>query len=236
MAMNAELDLSPIIPYLLKSTYGVIFLCILGFFASIIFGIYLLIKSGLLTSIRELHEFKSSKIDAHIKTQKELLNDPDFSGCKDEIAYNLKLTKLEKLLNFKHHDLDLLLYILSCRNNKLAISYYESSKGYLDKDQVTKSYKLKDGWRTKFATSLYNIGTIIYFSICIGSFYPVAFVIFYSALIKGESLKNLHASFFVSQFFLFVICLILALFILTPMVKPWQAKQFLELEKISSTE
>lgn len=235
MAMNAELDLSPIIPYLLKSTYGVIFLCVLVFFASIIFGVYLLIKSGLLTSIRELHEFKSSKIDAHIKTQKELLIDPDFSGCKDEIAYNLKLAKLEKLLNYKHHDLDLLLYILSCKNNKLAIFYYESSKRYLEKDELSKKFKLKKYCKKWLINTLNVVATILYFGICIGSLYPIAFV-YYSYLMKGESIKNIPSSFFLSQFFLFVICVILALMILTPLVRPWKAQKFLELEKISSTE
>lgn len=56
--------------------------------------------------------------------------------------------------------------------------------------------------------------------------------IFYICIKAGESLNKIPNSFFVSQFFLFLISLVLALVLLNPLVRPWKAKKFLELEKI----
>lgn len=233
--MNAEIDLSPVIPYLLKSTYGVVFLCVLALFASIIFGMYFLIKSGLLTSIREFHEFKSSKIDAHIKTQKKFLNDPDFSGCKDEIAYNLKLSKLEKLLNFKHHDLDLLLYILSCKDKYKAIRLYKSSKQFLRKDDASRAYVLVEKWTHAKIEFKYKLGSFLYFTIIAASLIPSLYVA-YILIKNGAGLSEVPSSFYVAQVKLFLVAFVIAILILIDMVRPMKAKTFLELEKISPTE
>ncbi|MHA3078848.1 hypothetical protein [Acinetobacter sp. ANC 5502] len=233
--MNAEIDFSPIIPYLLKSTYGVIFICVLALFASIIFGMYFLIKSGLLTSIREFHEFKSSKIDAYIKTQKKFLNDPDFSECKDEIAYNLKLAKLEKLLNFKHHDIDLLLYILSCKNKDRAIRLYKSSKQFLKKDDASHTYVLIEKWTHKKINSKYKWGSFLYFGIIAISLFPALWM-GYLLIKNGVSLREVPSSFYIAQVKLLLMAFVIAVLVLINMVRPMKAKTFLELEKISPTE
>jgi hypothetical protein len=148
-----------------------------------------------------------------------------------KIKYNLDVERLGKLLKYKHHDKDLLEYMYSCKNSKLAIQYYESSKFQLEKDDTTHLYKLKKYFPNWWIKTLNYVGTGIYFILTFGSFAPT-FYIFYYASKTGESLKGLSLNFYIAQLLLFFICFVLALSLLSLFIKPWKAKKFLELEKI----
>ncbi|KAA8733895.1 hypothetical protein F4V57_07545 [Acinetobacter qingfengensis] len=134
-------------------------------------------------------------------------------------------------MKFKHYDIDLLFYIISCRNKKAAIKYYESAGSCLEKDQTTKKYKLKSKYTDGSVKVMYWIGTIQYFVFVFASLFPT-FWVFYIAWTTGESLKDLPNIFFGLQFLLSIIAITIGLCFLSPLLKPWKAKQFLELEKV----
>lgn len=229
--LNSELNLTPVLEKILNNPYGLIAICIVVGLILIIAFVFFIARSGIVGSIREHQEYKVRKIKDEIRDQEELLKDDSFIKYKDQIQYHLDVAKLNKLLKYSHHDKDLLEYILSCQDSRRAIFYYESSNFFLEKDNETKQFKLKGYCRNWLVNGLNKIGTIIYFGVSLGSLSPMIYV-FYLCIREGESLNKIPNSFFVSQFFLFLISLVLALMLLNPLVKPWKAKQFLELEKI----
>lgn len=229
--LNTELNLNPLVDRMLDNPYGLFAIFLVLGLILVIALVFFLAKSGILSTIREHQEYKISKIKDEIKDQEELLKDESFKKYKNQIQYHLDVIKLNKLLKYSHHDKNLLEYILSCKNSRLAIFYYESSSFYLEKDDETKQFKLKKYCKDWLVNWLNGIGTFIYFGISLGSLYPMIYV-FYSCIKAGESLNQIPSSFFVSQFLLFIISLVLALMLLSPLVKPWKAKKFLELEKI----
>lgn len=232
--LSAGLDLNPYLEKVINSPYGIFIFTALLFLVLVVSLVLFLAKSGILSAIREHQEYKARRIKDEITDQEELLKDDNFKKYRTQIQYNLDVTKLNKLLKYSHHDKDLLEYILSCKDNNLAIMYYESGKGYLEKDEITKKFKLKSYCKDWWINSLNKLGTLIYFGISLGSLTPTIYFA-YALLRAGESLKNISFSFLISQFLLFVVCVILALMILTPMVRPWKAKQFLQLEKIEES-
>ena len=46
------------------------------------------------------------------------MNEPAINYIKEDIQYHNNVEKLQKYLNFKHTDIDLLCYIISCRNKR----------------------------------------------------------------------------------------------------------------------
>lgn len=231
--INTDLNLNPLIERALDNPYGVgglIIVVILGLVILLFFSVF---KSGILNSIREHQEYKARKIREEIKDQEDLLEDESFKECRYQIKYHLDVIKLNKLLKYSHYDKDLLEYILSCKDKRIAMLYYDSANFFIEKNEVTKKFQLKGFCRNWWIKLLNGAGTILYFGISLGSLYPTAIVL-YEALTTGTSLKTLPFSFFISQFLLFVLCLILALMVLIPMVRPWKAMMFLELEKIEN--
>lgn len=229
--LNSDLNLNPLLDLVIASPYGSAicgFLFCLAIFTAIVFFIA---KSGILSIIREHQEYKIRKIKDEINDQEELLKDDSLKKNKLQIQYHLNVSKLNKLLKYTHHDKDLLEYILSCKNKNLAIFYYESANVFLEKEGSGRKFKLKKYCKNWLVNVLNWIGVILYFVISLGSLYPTIYV-FYLCIKAGESINKVPASFYISQIFLFFICLMLALILLSLFVKPWKAKQFLELEKI----
>jgi len=229
--INAELNLNSLLEQLLDNPYGLFAICLVIGLIIVISAVFFLAKSGILSSIREHQEYKMRRIKDEIKDQEELLEDESFKKYKHQIKYHLDVTKLNKLLKYSHFDKDLLEYILSCKNSRLAIFYYESSNFYLEKDSKTKQFKLKKYCSGRLVNGLNSLGTFLYFGISFGSLSPVIYTIFL-CIRAGESLSKIPNSFFFSQFFLFIISITLGLMLMTPLVKPWKAMKFLELEKI----
>lgn len=231
--LNTEFNLNPLIERALDNPYGVgvlIAVIILGLVILLFFSIF---KSGILSGIREHQEYKARKIKEEIKDQEDLLEDESFKKYKHQIKYHLDVVKLNKLLKYSHYDKDLLEYILSCKDKRLAMLYYDSANFFIEKNEATKEFQLKGFCRNWWIKLLNGLGTILYFGISLGSLYPTA-IAFYIAITTGTSLKIIPFSFVISQFLLFILCLILALMVLIPMVRPWKAMKFLELEKIEN--
>lgn len=229
--LNTELNLAPLLERILDNPYGLGFCAVFLIIILFIVAIFFIAKSGIINSIREHQEYKVKKVNEEIKYQEDLLKDESFKKYKSKIKYNLDVERLGKLLKYKHHDKDLLEYIYSCKNSKRAIQYYESSQFQLEKDQTTGLFKLKKYFPNWCVMTLNYVGTAIYFSLTLGSLAPT-FYIFYYANKTGESLSTLPTTFYLVQLFLFFICFVLALFILSSFIKPWKGKKFLELEKI----
>lgn len=231
--LNTDLNLNPLIERILDNPYGVAVVIGIVVLASVIILFFSISKSGILTSIREHQEYKVRRVKEEIKDQEDLLEDEAFKKYKHQIKYHLDVLKLNKLLKYSHHDKDLLEYILSCKNSRLAMNYYDSGNFFLEKDESTKAYKLKSFCKIWWIKLLNGLGTFLYFGISFGTLYPTALT-FYIAFTTGASLKGIPLSFIASQFLLFVLGVILAMMILSPMIKPWKAMRFLELEKIET--
>jgi len=217
---NTEFNLNPLIERVLDNPYGVgvlIAVVILGLVILLFFSIF---KSGILSGIREHQEYKARKIKEEIKDQEDLLEDESFKKYRHQIKYHLDVVKLNKLLKYSHYDKDLLEYILSCKDKRLAMLYYDK-------------FQLKGFCHNWWIKLLNGVGTILYFGISLGALYPTV-KIFYIAFVTGVSLKGIPLSFVASQFLLFVLGIMLGMMILIPMVRPWKAMKFLELEKIES--
>lgn len=229
--LNTELNLGPLLERILENPYGLGFCAVVIVIILFVVAIYFIAKSGIINSIREHQEYKVKKVNEEIKYQEDLLKDESFKKYKSKIKYNLDVERLGKLLKYKHHDKDLLEYIYSCKNSKLAIQYYESSKFQLEKDQTTGLFKLKKYFPNWFVMTLNYVGTAIYFALTLGSLAPT-FYVFYYANKTGESLSTLPTTFYLAQLFLFFIFFVLALCVLSLFIKPWKGKKFLELEKI----
>lgn len=232
-SLNTDLNLNPLIDRTLDNPYGVAGLIIVVILGLVILLFFSVFKSGILNGIREHQEYKARKIREEIKDQEDLLEDESFKKYRYQIKYHLDVVKLNKLLKYSHYDKNLLEYILSCKDKRLAMLYYDSSNFFIEKNEVTKQFQLKGFCRNWWIKLLNGVGTILYFGISLGSLYPTA-IVFYEAITKGASLKTVPFSFVISQFLLFVLCLILALVILVPMVRPWKAMMFLKLEKIEN--
>jgi len=212
---NTEFNLNPLIERVLDNPYGVgvlIAVVILGLVILLFFSIF---KSGILSGIREHQEYKARKIKEEIKDQEDLLEDESFKKYRHQIKYHLDVVKLNKLLKYSHYDKDLLEYILSCKDKRLAMLYYDSANFFIEKDKITKKFQLKGFCHNWWIKLLNGVGTILYFGISLG-------------------VKGIPLSFVASQFLLFVLGIMLGMMILIPMVRPWKAMKFLELEKIES--
>ena len=229
--INADVDLNPLLQRIVESSGGLIFCSAVIIILVFVIAIYFIAKSGVINSIREHQEYKVKRANDEIKYQEELLKDDSFKKYKHKIQYNLDVARLGKLLKYKHPDKDLLEYMYSCKNSKLAIQYYESSKFQLEKDDVTHLYKLKKYFPNWLIKTLNYIGTGIYFILTFGSFAPTFYFFYYTSK-TNENIKDLPLNFYIAQLLLFFICFILALSILSLFIKPWKAKKFLELEKI----
>ncbi|OUY08723.1 hypothetical protein [Acinetobacter populi] len=231
MSINAELDLNAIIEKLLNDTYGLIFLCIIIFLVILTVFVYFIAKSGLISEIKNYLEYRNKSEQDRLKNQNDLLAMASFKPIENELKYHFDIERIQKYLKFKHSDMDLIFYIISCRNKKAAIKYYESSSSCLEKDLITKRYILKKIYKNWVVSTLYWLGTILYFGLVFASLFPTIWV-FQIAWTTGENLNDLPNVFFAFQFLLSIIAIVVGLFILSPLLKPWKAKQFLELEKV----
>lgn len=226
--LNAELNLNPLLGLILENPYATGIFLILVLFIVIVFFIA---KSGVLSIFREHQEYRLRRIKDEISDHELLLADESLNKYSDQMAYHLQIAKLNKLLKFNHHDIDLLEYILSCKNKDLAIFYYKSAGKYIEKNEVTKRFKLKSYCKDWVVTLIDRIGIFLYFAISLGSLFPMVYVV-YLCVVTGESLSAIPHSFVVAQSFFFGVCLLMALMVANPLFKPWKATQFLRLEKI----
>src|SRR5690606_40139628 len=65
-------------------------------------------------------------------------------------------------LNIINKDIDLLKYILSCREKDKAVRLYKIGKDYLEKDSESKNYRLKKKYTLKKIKFYESLGTVLY--------------------------------------------------------------------------
>lgn len=141
--LNGTFDLTPIALKFIDSSYGAIFFSILVILFVSGYVISMLLKSGIISSFAAYSEHRREQRNKQIAEQENLLNDRFLKEYSDELVYHIKASKLSNYLNVKNKDLDLLTYILSCRNKERAVRLYKIGQDYLEKDEKAGLYKLK---------------------------------------------------------------------------------------------
>lgn len=126
--LNAELNLNQFALKILESAYGLEFTCVIIFLIVVVASIYFIAKSGVITGLREFSEHRRRKRNEQINEQENLLVGDTLLEFSDELQYHLKVSKLANYLNIKNKDIDLLKYILSCRDKDKAVRLYKIGK------------------------------------------------------------------------------------------------------------
>lgn len=150
----------------------------------------------------------------------------------DELQYHLKVSKLANYLNIKNKDIDLLKYILSCRDKDKAVRLYKLGKDYLEKDKESNNYKLKTKYTLKRIKWYGYLGTILYFLINIFGSTPYLVVTYLRFAYKEEGFTVSNDLNYL-MFFFFMIFFMISMFVLWHYLRPEAAKNFLEMEKIN---
>ncbi|MBJ9903654.1 hypothetical protein [Acinetobacter bereziniae] len=230
MGINATFDLNKFIDQYINFNSGITFFNALFIIFIIILAFYFIGKSGLLSGLREHSEYKRKKIKYTIEDQEELLKDESLKDFKKYLEYHLKVTKLGNYLKFKENDIDLLKYIISCRNKNKAIRLYSFGQKYIEKDNS--KFRLKKGLTNKKIKKSVLIGDVLYFSIASIGALPFLSILIVP-LFFPELRMEINQKLMTPSIILFLVFLFIALLVLWKYLKPEAAQNFLELEKIS---
>ena len=228
---NTDLDLNNIALIILGSAYGLEFICVLVVIFVLVASIYFIAKSGFISSLREHSEHRRKKRNELITDQEKLLDDKFLTEFSSDLEYHIKVSKLENYLNIKNRDIDLLKYILSCRNKDKAVKLYKIGKEYLEKDNLSNNYKLKPKYTVKRLKFYENFGTFIYFTMNALGAVPYIVLSFLNIFYKEYRLAITSDLLYLAIFF-FIGVFVFSMFVLWGFLKPEAAKNFLELEKI----
>lgn len=206
------------------SSFNILFIVI--FF---VVSLYFIGKSGFFSGLREHSEYRRKKIKYLFEDQEELLQDPNFKNLQENLEYHLKVAKLNNYLKFKDSDIDLLNYIISCKDKNKAVRLYSLGSIHLEKEKGV--FKLKDGLTDDEIKKSERKGNIFYFGIA--GFGAIPLLCFLFLPIFYPELKNFFDERSIwSPIWFFLGCLIVAFSKLMKYLKPEAAKNFLELEKI----
>lgn len=206
------------------SSFNILFIVI--FF---VVSLYFIGKSGFFSGLREHSEYRRKKIKCLFEDQEELLQDPNFKNLQENLEYHLKVAKLNNYLKFKDSDIDLLNYIISCKDKNKAVRLYSLGSIHLEKDNS--SFKLKAELTDEKIKKYERKGSILYFVIT--GFGAIPLLCFLFLPIFYPELKNFFDERSIwSPIWFFLGCLIVAFSKLMKYLKPEAAKNFLELEKI----
>jgi len=231
--LNAELNLNQFALKILESAYGLEFTCVIIFLIVVVASIYFIAKSGVITGLREFSEHRRRKRNEQINEQENLLVGDTLLEFSDELQYHLKVSKLANYLNIKNKDIDLLKYILSCRDKDKAVRLYKIGKKYLEKDKESCKYKLKKKYTLKRIKWYGYWGTILYFLINIFGSTPYL-VVTYLRFAHREEGFTISNDLNYLMFFFFMIFFLISMLVLWHYLKPEAAKNFLEMEKIDN--
>lgn len=232
-SFNGELDLTQVILKVLERNYGFELVYILLVIGAIVACTYFIAKSGVVSGIRDFSDHRRKKNNDRITEEERLLKDEFLKEYISEIAYHVKVSKLENYLNIKNKDLDLLSYIISCRDRAKAVRLFKIGKHYLEKDVETNLYKLKCKYTEEKLKSNSLWGKTFYFLINMVGAGPFIFLNFVQFIYKNES-TELSNSLFIIFFLFFIVLLIFSMYVLWGFLKPEAAQNFLKLEKISN--
>ncbi|OTG62630.1 hypothetical protein B9T25_14345 [Acinetobacter sp. ANC 4470] len=164
--INSTFDLTPLALKIAESTYGAVFFSVVVVLIVSGYVLSMLLKSGIITSFAEHSEHRRKKRNELITDQEKLLDDMSLTEFSSDLKYHIKVSKLENYLNIKNRDIDLLKYILSCRNKDKAVKLFKLGKEYLEKDNVSNNYRLKPKYTVKRLKFYENFGTSIFHNEC----------------------------------------------------------------------
>lgn len=224
--INTNVNLNPVIIRLLESEWGLVFICIMIFLLVIGGLVYLLAKSGVMSGFTAYTEHTSKKFHKEIEYKEELLSDESLIEFKDLMEYHVKVSKLENFLKFKNKDIDLIKYILSCRDCNRAIRLYKKGSDYLEKNQETKLYKLRSKYSSEKIKKGEKLALFYYFGLNFIGASPFFYNI-YSALNKSVFNFKLY-----NGVIFFILFFVISLIVTYNKLRPFSALYFLELEKI----
>lgn len=231
MAFNINLDLNAFIVKIQNSAYGLEFICGITTVIVLVTCIYFLAKSGVVSGIRDYSDHRRKKRNEIIAEQVELLEDKILKDYENDLEYHIKVSKLENYLNITSKDLDLLTYILSCRDRVKAVRLYKIAKEYLEKDENSCVYRLKPKYTEKRLKVYSYLGTILYICINIIGSGPYLYLNFLK-YVHRDTDTIIANSVYISLFIFFIILFIFSMYVLWSFLKPEAAKNFLKLEKI----
>lgn len=226
MAINLNAD--PIVSKVVGGPYGIEFIYIFIIVSSIVAILYFIAKSGFILNLIEFLEYRSQRIDKEIAAQEKILEDDSLAEFKSQLEYHVKVSKLARFLNIDNNDIDLLNYILSCKDHKKAVRLYNLGKDYLEKDSVNKIYKIKPKFDDAKIKKYTRWATISYFLISFIGALPFLMEVPYRISRNELPLISTQIMYFV----IFIVFLLIAMTVLRKYLKPEAAKNFLELEKI----
>lgn len=230
--LNTELNLNQVALKILESSYGLEFICVIIFLIVVVASIYFVAKSGIFSGLREYSDHRRRKRNEYINEQENLLAGDVMLEFSDELKYHLKVSKLANYLNIKNKDIDLLKYILSCRDKDRAVRLYKIGKAYLEKDEVSQKYQLKKKYTEKRIKLYGYLGTILYILINVLGCAPYIVVTYlrFTYNKNGSAIPN-DLNYLLFSFF--IIFFVVSMFILWHLLRPEAAKNFLEMEKIN---
>lgn len=229
--VDAKVDFTAILSEIMKSEYGLVFICSLLFLIVLAAFLYMFGKSGIISHFKIYTEYSNKKFLREIEQKEELLNDEALSEFKGDMEYHIKVSKLENFLKFKNKDIDLLKYIMSCRDSQRAIRLYKKGSEYLEKDKETKVYRFKPKYTKEsiqrqekrtlyFYFGINALGGSPFFLKLISSRYP-SFISFDFDVFEGT--------------LFFIICFIISIIYTFNTLRPYSALYFLEIEKINES-
>ncbi len=231
--LNGTSDIATIALKIIEIANGTVFLSVLIFLVVSGYVVSMLLKSGIITSFVKFSEHRRRQRSKQITEQEKLLEDEFLKEYSNELEYHIKASKLSNYLNIKNKDLDLLTYILSCRNKERAVRLYKIGQDYLEKDEKVGIYRLKEVYTDKRIKIHSGVGTFLYILINIIGISPYIYLSFLKIKYRQE-IFTIPDNLYITMFFYFIVFFILALMALWKSLKPTAAKNFLEMEKIGT--
>ncbi|MGQ9372755.1 hypothetical protein ACUM6W_02725 [Acinetobacter tandoii] len=232
MAFNANVDLNSVVNKIQNSAYGIEFICVITTIIVLVTCIYFLTKAGVFSGIRDFSEHRRRQRNKQIVEQEKLLIDDFLKEYVSELEYHIKASKLSNYLNVKNKDLDLLTYILSCRNKERAVRLYKIGQDYLEKDEAAGVYRLQPKYTERRVKIHFWVGTTLYGLINLFGASPFIYLSYLKFKFRHETF-TIPDSMYTSILFFFIAFFVVALLVFWKSLRPTAAKNFLEMEKIS---
>ncbi|MFN3289073.1 MAG: hypothetical protein ACK410_01275 [Acinetobacter sp.] len=233
MSINASVDLNSVLNKIQNSTYGIEFICVISTIIVVVACIYFLAKSGVVSGVRDYSDHRRKKRNEIIAEHQKLLKDKILKDYSSDLEYHIKVSKLENYLNVKNKDLDLLTYILSCRDRVRAVRLYKIGKKHLEKEKGSCTYKLKEKFTSKRLKVNAYIGTILYIGINLVGSAPYIYLTYLKFTYK-EQASAISNSTDVTFILFFILVFIFSIYVLWEFLRPEAAKNFLEMDKIGT--
>jgi uncharacterized membrane protein len=232
MSINANVDLNSVVNKIQNSAYGIEFICAITTIIILVTCIYFLAQTGVFSGIRDFSDYRRKKRNEIIAEQERLLEDEFLKEYSSELEYHIKASKLSNYLNVKNKDLDLLTYILSCRNKERAVRLFKIGQDYLEKDEAAGVYKLQPKYTEKRVKIHFYVGTTLYGLINLFGASPFIYLNYFKFKYRHETF-TIPNSLYTSILIFFIAFFVVSLLVLWKSMRPTAAKNFLEMEKIS---